>query len=297
MAGDHLTQVSFYDRLFDQALTSQYSLSIRFEPDGLSFSVYSHLISRYIGLESVVFGNRSGIRPGEAANAIFTDEMRAYIEQHPWLRLPFLNTGLIIHSSKYTLVPHVLYNSSGKETALGFAHQPEPAGMILEQFVSAAEAWIVFSVNRGLIELVNRFYPAARLMHHTGAVLETILPAYRHSELQNPVFVNVKPGLFDLIILRDGKLRYCNSFSWQAHEDLVYYLVFVLDQLSLNPESVPVLVCGNVEAATPLFELLLRYIRHVDFLRNTLTPKTGINLPETADYKFIDLLNPELCVS
>lgn len=295
MAGDYLTLVNYYDRLFDQELTSQYSLSIRIDPDGLSFSVYSHLISRYIVLESVVLQNTSSFQSGESAKTIFGDQLKNYFDHHPWLRNPFRHICIITNSLNYTIVPHALYNPASKSDYLEFVYRHNENTVIKDHFLNSAEAWVIFALHKTVSEVIDQHYKSARILHHAGAMIETILPRFRHSETQNPVFVNIRKSSFDIIVLKDGRLRYCNSFSWKTNEDLVYYLIFVLDQLTLNPESVSIVLSGLVDPDSLLFDLLQRYIRHVDFMQVTEGFKSGISFPLASEHKFYDILNPGLC--
>ncbi|NTW23279.1 MAG: DUF3822 family protein [Lentimicrobium sp.] len=295
MEGDYLTLVNYYDRSFDQALTSQYSLSIRIDPDGFSFSVYSHLANRYIGIESVSIIKPALLLPGDDADAFYSEKLSRFIMERTWMLNSFRQTCVIFNSLNYTLVPHALYDPAQKSAYLDFVHKHYEPGVIHEHFINSVEAWIVFSINRNIQESLFRHIKPARIMHHAGAIIETILPRYRHNELHNPVFVNIRQNSFDIIVLKDGKLRYCNSFSWKVNEDLVYYLIFVLDQLALNPENVPVFLLGSVEPASPLYELLHRYIRHVEFISNPVVAKTGLSIPQSSEYNFYDLLNPGLC--
>jgi hypothetical protein len=295
MAGESLNQVSYYDRLFDQALTSQYSLSIRIDPDGLSFSVYSHLVSRFIVLESMILQNSTVFQSAESAKVLFSDQLSRFLNQHAWILKPFRHTSIIVNSLNYTLLPHALYEPSQKETYLEFVHSQVESNVILDHFLNSAEAWVVFSVHKSIIEIIDRYFNSARILHHAGAMIESILPRYRHSEQRNPVFVNIRAGSFDIIVLRDGRMLYCNSFNRKANEDLIYYLIFVLDQLDLNPENVPVLLSGDIDTSSGLFELLQQYIRHVDLIKNPESPKQGMAITHESEYRFYDLLNPGLC--
>lgn len=295
MEGDYLTLVNYYDRSFDQALSSQYSLSIRIDPDGFSFSVYSHLASRYIGIESVSIVKPSIVLPGENPEIICSEILGKFILERAWLLNSFRHTCVIFNSHKYTLVPHALYDPLQKSAYLGFVHKPDEHSIIHEHFLNSVEAWIVFSINKNIQESLFSHIKPGRIMHHAGAIIETILPWYRHNELHSPVFVNIRQNSFDIIVLKDGKLRYCNSFLWKVNEDLVYYLIFVLDQLALNPENVPVFLLGSVEPASSLFELLHRYIRHVEFMSNPVVAKWGMTIPKSSEYNFYDIFNPGLC--
>lgn len=294
MAGGFLTQVNHYDRLFDQELTSQYNLSIRVEPDGLSFSVYAPFLSKFIGLESVKFTGHEELLSKPVVEAD-TEDIRNFVGQHPWLLNPFRHTCLIVCSQVYTFIPHVLYNEQERNTYLSFVHQFENPETVSAQFLNSAEAWVVYGLSRNLFQTLKTMYSDASMIHHAGAFIETILPRYRHSQLQNPVFVNISKGFFDIVILGEGKLRYCNSFNWKTNEDVSYFLIFVLDQLGLNPENVQVLLSGNVSPDSGLFSLLYRYIRHLSFIKGSEPVKGGVVLPDEAEFRFVELLNPALC--
>lgn len=296
MAGDHLMLVNYYDRLFDQALTSQYSLSIRFEPDGLSFSVYSHLVSRYIVLESVILNKASTSAENVQVKHDISEQLNGFLIKHPWLLNQFRHTVLIQNSLIYTLVPHALYDPLKKAEYLKFVFKTGDSVVFRDHFLNSAEAWVVYALPESLGIIPDQHFAGSRVMHHAGAMIETLLPRYRHNEIQNPVFVNIRKGSFDIIVLKEGKLRYCNSFSWKVNEDLVYYLIFVLDQLALNPENVPVMLMGIVEQTSSLYELLQRYVRQIDFMRTAEVSKSGIPLSDSNEYKFFDILNPGLCV-
>lgn len=294
MAGGFLTQVSHYDRLFDQELTSQYNLSIRINPDGLSFSVYDPSSSRFIVLESVKYSGDQALQsPGPAepdAKAIGD-----FLSQHNWLLKPFRQTCLIVCSQVYTFVPHGIYNEQEKSTYLSFVHHTDKPQAVIAQFLNSAEAWVVFGMPQELFKVLKMLFSNVSMVHHTGAFIETVLPHFRHSQLQHPVFVNISHGLFDIVILGEGKLRYCNSFKWKTEEDVAYFLVFVSDQLGLNPENVQVLLSGEVSPDSKLFSLLYRYIRHVSFIKRTESVKSGLLLPDEAEFRFVDILNPALC--
>ncbi|MBK9358672.1 MAG: DUF3822 family protein [Bacteroidales bacterium] len=296
MAGDHLVLVNYYDRLFDQALTSQYSLSIRIDTDGLSFSVYSHLVSRYIVLESVILNKASATDAGMQGRIESGDQLDNFLVKHPWLLNQFRHTAFIYTSMVYTLIPHALYDPAKKADYLNYVHKSDDSVVLYDHFLNSAEAWVVYALPGSAGMIPDKHFNGASVMHHVGAVIETLLPRFRHNEIQNPVFVNVRKGSFDIIVLKEGKLRYCNSFNWKVNEDLVYYLVFVLDQLALNPENVPVMLLGLVEQTSSLYELLQRYIRRIDFLYSAEVSNSGIALSDSNEYKFYDLLNPGLCV-
>jgi len=71
---------------------------------------------------------------------------------------------------------------------------------------------------------------------------------------------------FDLLVLKGNKLKYCIAFHFLTPEDIVYYVIFVFEQLNLNPERNKPGPSRNVDRFSPVFDLLFRYIRNIEFL-------------------------------
>lgn len=297
MTDDILTLVSSYDRLFDKSSSGQYYLSIRIDPDGLSFSVYSPVTGKYLGLESVRFPAAFSSTGSSYARKIFSEKLDSYLLNHPWLGNDFKACCVIMHSNQYTLIPAPLYNPENKQDYLGFVHSPAEGSLFADQKLVSVDSWIVYAADPLIYALPGKYFPAAKRYHHAGALLETIIPEYRNAELQDPVFVNVKKDSVDIIVLKEGRLRYCNSFRWKVADDLVYFLIFVMDQLALNPEKVPVFLMGMIEPDDNLHELMLKYIRNIGFLKPFEDERTGFMIPQALICKFYDLLNPGLCGS
>jgi len=80
------------------------------------------------------------------------------------------------------------------------------------------------------------------------------------------VYINVYPTHFDLCVFDDGDLKLCNSFDYFSPEDFVYYVLFVFEQLKLDPETVALFLCGEIDKDSKTFDLLFTYVRDVSFL-------------------------------
>jgi hypothetical protein len=94
----------------------------------------------------------------------------------------------------------------------------------------------------------------------------------------------------------DGRrMLYFNTFSFQNPEEVAYYLIFVLEQLNLNPEQVPLVIMGNVESKAGLPDLLLRYIRHIETARRNESYRYSYVLNRVPAHACFPLLNLFSC--
>lgn len=295
MAVDHIKKISSYDRLFDQAQTHQYNLSIRLNPDGLSFAVYSNPHKRYIAIESVSFPEKFASSAGALATTIYLDHIAKTIDEKSWLISEFRSRVIIYNTRVYTLIPEPLYNSDEKDSYLRFVHKLGQDDIVIASKPEAIDSRIIFGINKNIFNEFNSWFGNIKLKHHTGALLESVLPVFKHAEPGNPVIININKKHLDIIALRDNTLSFINTFEWRTGTDIVYFILFVLDQLSLNPGKVHVFLCGDIDEGDENHQLITRYIRNVGFLARNESYTRGYALELIHTHKYFDLLNPALC--
>ncbi len=63
----------------------------------------------------------------------------------------------------------------------------------------------------------------------------------------------------------------CNSFEFNSPEDFVYYILFCLEQLKMNPETIDLFVSGTIEKEDPNYSILFKYVRNVSFFNSKVT--------------------------
>jgi len=90
-----------------------------------------------------------------------------------------------------------------------------------------------------------------------------------HLEYRNmattTLFVNVREKSFELMASNGKQLLIYNIFQYDTPEDFIYYLLFAAEQLHLNPELNPLMLSGNIQKDSPLFNMIYQYFRQVSF--------------------------------
>ena len=94
----------------------------------------------------------------------------------------------------------------------------------------------------------------------------------------------------------DGRqMSYFNTFSFTNPEDVAYYLIFVLEQLNFNPETVPVVLLGAIEMGDGLSELLPRYVRNIETGRRSDAYRYSYMMNQLPPHFCFPLLNLFSC--
>lgn len=80
------------------------------------------------------------------------------------------------------------------------------------------------------------------------------------------VHVHVNTNHFEVIVSKNGNLQLINSFEFQSPEDFIYYILFVFEQLKLNPENTEINLFGKIATNDANYQMIYNYIRHIKII-------------------------------
>lgn len=272
--------ISNFDRNFDEASCNKYYLSIRIRPDGLFYSIYNPEESKYIGFEGVLLAGAS--------------EVYSYIDEHPFLRRKFLRKACIFPAYKYTLMPVSLIIKGKEEEYFDFAHQKSVNEVVNVMDLISNEIKMIYAMDTNWSQLINDHFNDALKYPATAAFIDTVLFKYRTSRTSG-IFINIYDENFDLLILEEGKLKYCNNFIYKSDEDLVYYTIFVIEQLNINADKLDIRLSGSISDKSAILKLLKKYIRSVELLDYEGDVRLSYALTDIPLYVYPELFNSRLC--
>jgi len=277
---------------FDKALSKEASkycrLSIQFSQDGFSFCVFDINRNKYCGLEVYDFHNVSTII---VLNAILTE----LIQTSDWFKAGFEKTEIIFETPKSTLVPVALFDHNHVADYLKLNHPPDLGEVIGNDLLRQLDAENVFSMPETLLTTFREFFPGAGIHHFSSSLIESLLIRYKYQDANPIVFTNVRKSWLDILVINKGKLQFFNSFRYKEKEDFVYFLIFVFEQLNLNPESVELKLMGEIPKVSPLFDLTYRYIRNVGFVERSNGTLYSYIFDEIPHHYYFNLLNLQHC--
>ncbi|HSN50678.1 MAG TPA: DUF3822 family protein [Bacteroidales bacterium] len=228
----------------------------------------------------------------------FENPVFSVLDEFRWLRNPFHSTKISLLNNRYTLIPEQLFIPEEKETYTSFLLDSRKENEeIRSDRIEHAGIYSVYAIPEHFPDKLHSVLPDAKLYHISGVLIRSLLVNFSHSLSSVQIFLNVRDEAFDLLIFSEKQLQYCNSFNIRTPEDLVYYLIFVMEQLDLDPEVVPMFLLGEVSPDTPLFEIIFRYIRNVSFIPATKNVQLSGVLDDLPSHQFYSLINMSLCGS
>ncbi len=202
----------------------------------------------------------------------FRNHLADVVHSFSWLSGQFHAVRGIIANTRFTLIPEALFLESEKESYYNFLHEREPGENVFYDRLEHLGIFTVYGIPGYCSKEIECIFPKLNLCHISSVLIRNIWMIVKNIT-GHKVFLNLREGQFDLLVFEGKQLKYCNAFHFQTPEDIAYYVIFVFEQLNLNPEEISMTILGNMDKFSPVFDLLFRYIRNIDFLNR----KPGFN--------------------
>ncbi|MCT8340177.1 DUF3822 family protein [Flavobacteriaceae bacterium TK19130] len=172
---------------------------------------------------------------------------------------------VIYATNMYALVPTPLFEPEKASEYLKFNNKILATDYIAYEALSDQDITVVYipyvNVNNYFFDTFGSF----SYFHSTTLLLDALWPIVRFSS-QAEVYIHVQKEALDCIAMKNGSLQLCNTFPYKSPEDFVYYVLFLLEQLSLDPNTVKVRVFGSISETADTYTLLYRYVNNLNLL-------------------------------
>ncbi|CAL2092009.1 DUF3822 family protein [Tenacibaculum sp. 190524A05c] len=236
------------------------SLSIQFSLDGFSFCVKDIPSSQILLLTTYTFDS-SMDTPHE-----LSEKIQSIFEAEKELQIEFDQIIAIHQNQLATQIPDAYFDENHLKTYLDFNIKTFSSDYITFDNLPSLEAKNVYipyvNVNNFLFQNFGEF----EFKHHSTVLLEQLITNHNAS-IEDTMYVNVSHKYLDIVVFKKDQLRLYNSFQYNSKEDFLYYILFVSEQLELDPSEFQLVFSGNITKDFTNFTLTEEYIKNVDFLK------------------------------
>ncbi len=276
------------DKALNTANPENYKLSIQFSLDGFSFCVFDLETNRFLSIESYSV-------QGKPSMEKICREFEKFVEKHEFLKSSFQEILFLVETSKTTLIPSPLFDENEVQTFAGFNFPDDERNIFLHDRLIYPDTFNLYAVPEILSNTIQKVFPQARIICHSSALIEGLMIQYKNIPEAKRVFVNTRTSYIDIVIIEGKNLLYYNSFKYSTKEDFIYYIIFVFEQLNLNPEETELMLSGFIEKSSSLFEMTYKYVRNIRFRELSGNFSYSYVFDEIPSQYFTNLINSGLC--
>ena len=279
--------ICFIDKSFDSEQSNLFHLSIQISLDGFSFAILDIPRGKYTVLKSTNFFLK---RP----RLLFMN-VRELMSRDEHLNLKYKSVDIIYSSENFTLVPQAFFQNGSADKFFGFNHDIEKGYIIDKTLLPKAEAWCIFNIPENLKEFLTLKFPRATIRHNLFSLVERALKENKNFPDRKQVHLNLFRTYFELVVLSGTKLQLCNQFTYSGENDVIYYVLYVFDQLKLSQDTTELVFHGWFKQADPMYQTFKQYIRKTVFARPTSIFNYSYTFNQLPDHYFTTLLDLYKC--
>lgn len=258
-------------------------LSIQLKLDGFSFSILNEDLNKVVAI--VDYKLEDVKHPLH-----LLEKVKDIYNESSLLKMKFSKVKVSHVNSISTLVPVALFDDDNLRPYLEFNHKLLENEYLTFDIINSEEIANVYSPFTVVNDFLFEKYGEFTYKHFSSVLIDNFIDQ-SSSNQELKMFVHVQGTQFEIVVIENKKLVLYNSYKYQTKEDLVYYILFVAEQLRQNPEDFDLELYGEIEQYSEIYALLYKYVRNVYFGKRLEKHQYSHELDGINEHDFFALIN------
>jgi len=268
-----------FDKSFSVKKTEVYHLSMQVDNNSFSYCILDIARKKYLAFKYYNF-------PEKQSNYTISDTVKGLIKNDKFLSQKYKTVGFLYHTRKATIIPTEFYDQKNLKKYFDFNHiLDESEAINSEKFINI-EAYNVFALPSYLMTILLNSFPNVKFSHHSTPYIESFIRQHQKTPLA--IGVHKHANSLDLVVSEGKKLKLFNSFAYRTDNDFIYYILYALNHLGIDNQSVTLHLSGEIDLKSPLILELNTYVKELRL--NQHTPY-ALTFKEVPAHTIINLLN------
>lgn len=217
--------------------------------------------------------------------------LKTIYQQHIFLSANYWKTiRLTVNANNFTLIPDEYYEANEAAKYLNFA-----AGKNLlerEQIFDFKHSRFgtvsIFGVEKELISWFKEMYPARKII--PVPVIASLLEGIVQDRNNNGLHLYFEDNFVTILYFKDAKLYFCNRFHFRMAQDMVYHVLFVMNELGLQTEM-PVTFYGEITSFSEGYILLSASFKNIKFALNPTKLRFSQYFDDLPEHRYYTLFS------
>ena len=249
--------VSIIDPSVTNTIAENQVLSVSISDHGLEASVFNSGQSYVAGLECWDYNLDSDF-------AFIENVFDKIYSESILLKKQFSKIIFLLDHPVYTLIPDQLFVENKSKKYLEFNHSLNSGEKIsidhLNEFQLRNIYWMPYEV----VKTAEKTYNNAQYCH---VITPLILSLLKEKNANANVILNFSGRRLDVLVFKESRFVFCNSFFYESHADIIYFLMNVFTQTSVSPSSAVVKLCGEIKKDSAELEIISKYFSNISFAK------------------------------
>lgn len=231
------------DSTFDSLQISNYHLSIELSEKSISYCIVDKNKYRCYLLFSQNYESQNLLK---------------ILNEDEFITREFLSKSISFVNFPNTLIPKELYNEKDKKNIFSVNHSLTNEELVIDELKS--KIINLYGIPNTIFQTVKNVIPEAIIRSNSSILINNFLSL---NNLQETMFLFLKDSYINIVVTKGDSLIFQNKFEYQTKEDLLFYVLFSIQQLNFSNEEINTVIYGNISKEE--YNILYQYIRNIKF--------------------------------
>ena len=277
-------QVKYFNSQ-SSAATDLLSLSIFVSEHQFQYAIFKNSFKNIIELADIEF------KEAHLPNYQAIDLISIIVNNQFLNQKKFEKVNISVLNNQFTLLPEAFAQDLDHSALLSFANGENNASKSLHH--KTKYCFFSYQLPNDWLDFFGKTFPQANIYHASAINVSLLFEQF--SLINTELFLNIHQNQIEISAKQNRALLFYNVFSYESKEDILYYLLFTMEQLELNPLLCKLSLASQLETNDELINSLKKYVKHLDFcvMDKSISSETIDN--KLPNHFYFTLLNQHLC--
>ena len=193
-----------------------------------------------------------------------SEKLNAILKESEIDQSKIINVKLIICNKLSSLVPDNLFEEKLSLEYLKFNSKLLENDFAAHDFIKEIDAVNVYlpyvNVNNYILENFGSF----DFYHYSTLLIKKLVKYNREKE--SSLYANLQEEDFQVLIIKKNKLLYYNNFDFNTKEDILYFLLFVIEQNKIDINKSKLFLIGKINVESEAYLLISKFIENIEII-------------------------------
>ena len=237
------------------------NLSIQFSLDGFSFCIRNTESKEVLNYTEYTFEKKV------ASPELLLEKIMFIFGNDSELQQDFTNIFAIHQNNLATIVPSEYFDKNNLKPYLVFSVKTLSTDFLTYDDLISINAHNVYIPYVNINNFIFQNFGEFEYQHHASILIHKLLSYSTNKNKQMYVYVGVSQ--IDILVIKSNELELYNSFLYETKEDFIYYILFVAEQLNMDPEEFNLTLLGKIDKDSDLYKITYKFIRNIRFIESS----------------------------
>tara|TARA_B100001769_G_C22062343_1_gene571435 strand:+ start:102 stop:911 length:810 start_codon:yes stop_codon:yes gene_type:complete len=183
---------------------------------------------------------------------------------------------LIICNKLSSLIPSSLFDEKLSLQYLKFNSKLLKNDFAAHDIIEEIDAINVYLPYVNVNNYILDKYGSFNFYHYSTLLIKKLIKF--NKEKESCVYVNLQEESFQVLIFKKNKLLYYNNFNFSSNEDILYFLLFVIEQNKIDSNKSKIFLMGKININDEAYLLISKFISNLEIIDFKESSINKINL-------------------